>query len=446
MARHASLILLAFLTLTTLHAQERGFDRGRPGLPPVMRTGDQPTLDALVLPSDSAALCRVDVLVRVPLESFVFTRTRSMAPDSAFSAAIDVTIDILGPDGVPVRTTVDQTVAHAAGNDAARLRDRHILVAHAFHLAPGRYRARAQVSDQESRDERPLEQPFGARLCAAGPPVVAAVIPLAGEPTEAVPGVMLGGGGSVLFASPAWVAVTTNVTGDARWNFTLRRPVPDEDPDTVAVWDALSPSFTGSITGAAASGVVQEFRMQRAGALNGSLAMFRLPTDTIDAGMYELVVRVRTAAGSDSLLCPLRVLWREMPFTLRTMALAIPAMRYVLTEEEYDDMERGEPLEQERKLMAWWKASDPTPGTIVNERMTEYFRRADQAFTRFQTMTKPNGVLTDRGKILILFGEPESTERILAGDGSPEEVWQYPSIRRTFRFIDRERKGNYRLK
>ena len=77
--------------------------------------------------------------------------------------------------------------------------------------------------------------------------------------------------------------------------------------------------------------------------------------------------------------------------------------------------------------------------------MTEYFRRVDYAFSNFRTLKEENGVLTDRGRIYILYGKPTSIERSLAPGGPPRELWTYASLNKEFIFEDPSRQGNYKL-
>ncbi|MBL0175665.1 MAG: GWxTD domain-containing protein [Ignavibacteria bacterium] len=77
--------------------------------------------------------------------------------------------------------------------------------------------------------------------------------------------------------------------------------------------------------------------------------------------------------------------------------------------------------------------------------MEEYFRRVDQAYFAYRTLTNQNGALTVRGKVHILFGIPEEVERLLKPGEPAQEIWDYPSLKKTFTFVDRERNGNFRL-
>ena len=141
----------------------------------------------------------------------------------------------------------------------------------------------------------------------------------------------------------------------------------------------------------------------------------------------------------------LRILWRDMPFSMRDIEFAIDAMRFILTKEEYDRIKRGDERDMQRAFRRYWKERDGVPETEQNEMMTEYFRRVDEAYYRFQTLYVRNGIQTDRGKVYVLFGPPEDIQRIMSIEEPLMEIWSYPSLGKTFRFVDRERDGNLRL-
>ena len=60
---------------------------------------------------------------------------------------------------------------------------------------------------------------------------------------------------------------------------------------------------------------------------------------------------------------------------------------------------------------------DPTPGTFENEYRREFWQRVAEANHRFRDSTLP-GWKTDRGKVFIVLGEPESIESNEEGLGS----------------------------
>jgi GWxTD domain-containing protein len=76
---------------------------------------------------------------------------------------------------------------------------------------------------------------------------------------------------------------------------------------------------------------------------------------------------------------------------------------------------------------------------------TEYFRRVQRANEKFNLRYK-EGWETDRGKILILYGEPDKIEnRRYAADQKPHLVWIYEKQNLTFLFVDLDRDGEFTL-
>ncbi|MFL6245175.1 MAG: GWxTD domain-containing protein [Thermoanaerobaculia bacterium] len=131
----------------------------------------------------------------------------------------------------------------------------------------------------------------------------------------------------------------------------------------------------------------------------------------------------------------------------------------------------------------FWARRDPTPDTPRNEYREEYERRVLTADKNFQT-DKKRGALTDRGKALILFGQPKKIERTggqrqsalpgasgtgsqatdtsgndsFVGAGSSEDtagqIWSYEGddaralfgqARAPLRFVDRNGKSDFTL-
>jgi GWxTD domain-containing protein len=134
-------------------------------------------------------------------------------------------------------------------------------------------------------------------------------------------------------------------------------------------------------------------------------------------------------------------------------------------------------------VVLFWARRDPTPATPRNEFREEYERRVAAADKNFPT-DKKRGALTDRGKILILFGQPKKIERTggqresalpgMAGGGSTSsnttasdpfhdnggdsttaaQIWTYEGdeartlfgqTRSPLRFVDRNGKSDFTL-
>jgi GWxTD domain-containing protein len=168
------------------------------------------------------------------------------------------------------------------------------------------------------------------------------------------------------------------------------------------------------------------------------------PASRWKQGRYALRAVLRTT-DTASIMTEFTVRWLNMPSSLTDLDFAIAAMKYYLSEEEYDWLRSGGKAARIQKFEEFWKKKDPTPETAYNEFMAEYFRRVDIAFVQFRTIKEENGVATDRGRIYILYGPPTSIKRTLEPGKAPMEIWKYSSSGKTFVFEDQSRQGDYTL-
>ena len=119
-------------------------------------------------------------------------------------------------------------------------------------------------------------------------------------------------------------------------------------------------------------------------------------------------------------------------------------LRYIATDDEIDKMMKlkSEDLKRE-KLSLFWKELDPTPNTVYNEAMNEYYQRIKYANEQFKSYTE--GWLTDMGMVYVVLGPPNQVERQSSmGNNIEYRLWQY-SNNRTFLFADKNGFGNFRL-
>lgn len=138
-------------------------------------------------------------------------------------------------------------------------------------------------------------------------------------------------------------------------------------------------------------------------------------------------------------------------------------VRWIITEEEraaFNKLETDE--EREQFIEQFWLRRDPNPDTEENEYREEHYRRIAYANERFSSGIP--GWKTDRGRIYIMFGPPDSIEShpsggtydrpYWEGGGStstyPFEVWFYRYIEGVgsgieIEFVDPTMTGEYRI-
>ena len=124
---------------------------------------------------------------------------------------------------------------------------------------------------------------------------------------------------------------------------------------------------------------------------------------------------------------------------------AIEQMRYILENEEKTELKKSKRKNREMLFRSFWENRDPSPKTLRNELMDEYYRRVNYANEHFKGFQP--GWETDMGMIYILFGIPDDVER--TNDHHQRKVyesWHYFKINKDFVFVDENGFGDFRLK
>lgn len=98
-------------------------------------------------------------------------------------------------------------------------------------------------------------------------------------------------------------------------------------------------------------------------------------------------------------------------------------------------------------LTKFWKRFDPNPKTEVNEFKRSYFERLKYANLNFGA-AKKEGWQTDRGRILLTYGNPSEIDRnYMSINTKPYEIWHYNELEGgvIFVFSDLRGFGEYEL-
>lgn len=120
-----------------------------------------------------------------------------------------------------------------------------------------------------------------------------------------------------------------------------------------------------------------------------------------------------------------RSYWPDMPASLYNLEISIDHLKFILPEDQIKRMKEGDPAEKERKFRDFWDKRDPTPNTVYNELMAEYYRRIEQAFREFSNRGNLAGHESDMGKTYIRLGPPVDKERRFPPNGNVVEIWSY---------------------
>lgn len=136
--------------------------------------------------------------------------------------------------------------------------------------------------------------------------------------------------------------------------------------------------------------------------------------------------------------------YRGMPVLATSLENAINQLSYIATAEEMRVFKDASMDEQKKLFLEFWADRDPTPTTPANELMEEYYRRVAYVNRVFGKFT--DGWKTDRGRVFIILGPPDSVDRHpFEPDSKPYEIWYYRNINREFIFVDDQGFGEYYL-
>ncbi len=123
-------------------------------------------------------------------------------------------------------------------------------------------------------------------------------------------------------------------------------------------------------------------------------------------------------------------------------------VKYIANDSEINQYKTLDSLKAKQEfLYNFWRNRDNDPSTPQNEFKEEYMKRVAYANKNFTFMLK-EGFLTDRGRVVLLFGEPDQRDFYPSeSDVKPYEVWFYNEIEGGVNFIfgDITGFGNYEL-
>ncbi|MDH7515904.1 MAG: GWxTD domain-containing protein [Bacteroidota bacterium] len=402
-------------------------------------------VEAAQIPSDSDTGCTITTCVRVGF-GFLSFRRRDMFPgDSVLCGDVTISTTIGDSSGMGAAFTHDAVRVLVNRYGETVRPDTSILFHRCHRLQPGTYTISVDVEDGSSSRRRTLRLPITVRELTGSGPLLVSFIPLREDATSDPPFRIAGYGGNIPFGDPAWGAVAGVFDDGTRWSWSLVETRGGR-PHGVPLHGVLeSPICLDRSACPQAPGRVERFAFDVSDAKSGAFAVFRFPFDTLTYGNYRLTVIAESRGMRDTLTRDVAISWSNMPHTLRDPRIARAVMQHILTQEEAKAFASCPDEELTERILAYWRTRERTAERPWKRMMEEYFRRADYASFEFQTVSRPLGALSDRGKVYILYGPPERTERVLPPGKPTRETWCYPSLGVEFVFEDRDRNGDFRL-
>lgn len=174
-------------------------------------------------------------------------------------------------------------------------------------------------------------------------------------------------------------------------------------------------------------------------------AVSQMPLDEIAVGDY--LVRVRLTDEHGAVFAETErtfsATWSGLADHLSNLDEAIEQLRYIAKKKELESIKKTDSFnERLRRFQSFWTKRDPTPGTLRNENMEEYYYRIDYANKHYGSVIP--GWKTDRGEVLVNLGRPDFVEKHLHDyNTEPYEIWWYYRIGRRFVFIDKTGFGDF---
>jgi GWxTD domain-containing protein len=168
---------------------------------------------------------------------------------------------------------------------------------------------------------------------------------------------------------------------------------------------------------------------------------FPFKSSELDEEEYSITVELsedaRIVARNSKLVNIIYPFYKSKLFLER-----VEQMVYIASGKEMKKLEEAPIESREAVWKEFWSKKDPIPDTPENETSDEYFRRVDYANEHFRTYT--SGWRTDRGRIYIIFGQPDEIEyHPFEEESVPYQIWYYYSIGKRFIFADLSMTGDY---
>ncbi len=343
------------------------------------------------------------------------------AEGNQYRAAYRVTLELRRADEIPQRTEARKTVRVQAYRETARA-DESVVFQHLLLSAPGEVAATLTVSDETSQRASSTELRLTIPRLDAGD-LSSPVVVYEGTPRTSRDSAL------TVIANPRATAVfgRDSVVG----LYVERYGAPTSGVLVRAIGDGGRAVWRDTVT--LPSPVPRS-------PLSG--AVIRLPVSQIGAG----ALTIETSSGGDTTSTPLFISFGE-EWALTSFGEMLEYLRYFATPDELSALKNAP---SERRAAAWsdfWKATDPVPTTPENEALRDYFARVRIANERFGEEGGA-GWLTDRGRVLLLLGDPdqiyEQDEMSLRQRGRAQ-IWVYNRYQVQLVFVDQSGFGRWRL-
>jgi GWxTD domain-containing protein len=382
---------------------------------------------------------RVDIYTKVPYARLQFLNTAN-----GFTATYEVTAEVFAlnergrPQGL-TKTSIWESRVVVGTFLATQSEQFYDQTLHSIDLAPGRYTLQVKLEDQDTNEAFVREVPIRVRDLSGA--VALSDVMLLDEYDEATNTI-----------SPS----VDNRVGTDQFGLSLFYEVYADRPRTVRVTrevlhldrgSGVLPGTEATVRRVAEGPPVHRVSEETALEPGTNQTIVEIAIDDLKVGDYLVRVRVdnangRTLAQAEQVVA---ATWTGLAEHVSNLDEAISQLQYIAKRRELRRIKEADNhAERLQRFQEFWDRRDPTPGTQRNERMEEYYYRVAFANEEYGSLT--DGWRTDRGQVLVLFGEPDFVERHPYNfNAKPYQVWYYYRIGKQFIFVDENGVGTYEL-
>lgn len=168
---------------------------------------------------------------------------------------------------------------------------------------------------------------------------------------------------------------------------------------------------------------------------------------TFSLGKYQLAIKLLDPEGEVIKGSSKKFVSKlfGFPESVKNLDKSVDQLQFIASADEVDEIEDTDDYKEKlKRFIAYWKRLDPSPNTVENETLNEYYRRVEYANANFKGYF--NGWKSDMGMVYITLGPPDQVaRRPYEMDRKPYEMWDYYIINRRFIFVDQTNFGDYRL-
>ena len=368
--------------------------------------------------SDKLDKAGIDVSVEVMNDMLMFVRQESI-----FVASMEITLTITDNSHNAIVREVKHITKKVNDYNLTNSRRDFVVTVFSHELPFGKYNAKVQLEDNESRKRETVEEKV-----------------IAEKPKNE-------------FVNISDLILCRSIGLDSTGHLPLYPTVSGIISDPSESLYCFFDLFRQNIAEAC---VIKLRVLDKSGALRhidslsiiggGKLAphFMKVPTTELTFNRYKAFLEVHCGGSILTRNVEFSINYHGLPWVIGDLDQAIEQMRYVAANDEIKRLKNEFPSRKEEEFVKFWDEKFPSENEFINGKMIEYYNRVQYTNMRFGNNRA--GWESDRGRIYIIYGRPSEVEKTESDLNSVEyEIWYYNHLNKRFIFKDEFGFGEYRL-